>query len=82
MDSSVDNADETGIRVDGKLKWAHVLCNGSTTSVVTTASMTCRLSVTLAFAMHSSLRGHLAHFEGMHPTSSNGHMCCAMGGTP
>ena len=33
MDSSVDNADETGIRVDGKLKWAHVLCNGRYTLI-------------------------------------------------
>ena len=33
MGSSVDNADETGIRVDGKLQWAHVLCNGRYTLI-------------------------------------------------
>lgn len=27
VNSYVDNADETGIRVDNKLHWAHVLCN-------------------------------------------------------
>lgn len=27
-DSDVDNADETGFRVEGSLHWAHVLCNG------------------------------------------------------
>lgn len=31
--SDVDNADETGVRVDGKLHWAHVLCNGTYTLV-------------------------------------------------
>ncbi len=27
VESDVDNADETGVRVDKKLHWAHVLCN-------------------------------------------------------
>ena len=33
VDSDVDNADETGIRVDKKLHWAHVLCNGQYTLI-------------------------------------------------
>lgn len=33
VDSDVDNADETGIRVDKKLHWAHVLCNAKYTLV-------------------------------------------------
>ena len=31
--SDVCNADETGVRVDKKLHWAHVLCNGSYTLI-------------------------------------------------
>ncbi len=31
--SSVDNADETGVRVDKKLHWAHVLCNARYTLI-------------------------------------------------
>ena len=34
LSSSVTNADETGFRVDGRLHWAHVLCNGSYTRIV------------------------------------------------
>ena len=33
VDSEVDNADETGIRVDKKLHWAHVLCNAKYTLI-------------------------------------------------
>ena len=31
--SDVDNADETGFRVEGSLHWAHVLCNGNYTLI-------------------------------------------------
>ena len=33
VNSDVDNADETGVRVDKKLHWAHVLCNGRYTLI-------------------------------------------------
>lgn len=33
VDSDVNNADETGIRVDKKLHWAHVLCNAQYTLI-------------------------------------------------
>ena len=33
VSSDVDNADETGIRVDKKLHWAHVLCNDKYTLI-------------------------------------------------
>ena len=33
IESEVDNADETGIRVDKKLHWAHVLCNDKYTLI-------------------------------------------------
>ncbi len=33
VDSDVDNADETGVRVDKKLQWAHVLCNAKYTLI-------------------------------------------------
>ena len=33
ISSDVNNADETGIRVDKKLHWAHVLCNGKYTLI-------------------------------------------------
>ena len=33
INSDVDNADETGIRVDKKLHWAHVLCNDKYTLI-------------------------------------------------
>ena len=35
INSDVDNADETGIRVDKKLHWAHVLCNDKYTLITT-----------------------------------------------
>ncbi len=33
VDSDVNNADETGVRVDKKLHWAHVLCNARYTLI-------------------------------------------------
>lgn len=33
LNSDVNNADETGLRVEGTLHWAHVLCNGSFTHI-------------------------------------------------
>ena len=33
LNSDVNNADETGLRVNGKLHWAHVLCNGAFTHI-------------------------------------------------
>ncbi len=43
-----------------------------TTSVLTTASITCRCSVTSAFFMPSSWYGHLLHSDGMQPIMRSG----------
>ena len=78
-ESQVDNADETGVRVDKKLHWVHVLCNKSYTLLKLHAKRGWKGMEDIGYILH--FHGILVHdcwaSYWKHPGKITHAVCCA-----